>query len=115
MTDREYVIRPDGKRWAFDARSPRSVARESTPEGPVVLVLRTHDLERAARMAEVRWTAFHPGVPMPEGVREWRRQEMISWQRRSGGSDFTLAPSSGTESQSCPVVAFRLATTEGAA
>lgn len=106
-TDVERVTRPDGKVWRFDPRYGRRVRREDTEDGPVVLVLRTHDLERAARMAEVRWSALHPGEPIPIGAREWRRFEIASVST-TNGPDFNLNPSTGTETKSIPVVAFRL-------
>jgi hypothetical protein len=106
---RERLTRPDGKRWVFDARSGgRKVHIEDTPAGPVVLVTCTHDLEKAAEMASVRWAAKYPGKKLPTGEREWRRRELATWGVSNTVRQVAIGPSTGTETRSFPVVAFRL-------
>lgn len=104
----ERVTRPDGSEWRQQSRWPPKVYRENTPAGPVVLVLRTHDPEKARRIAEVRWSALYPHLPLPAGELEWRRQEGAAWAQGGRGTpDFRLGPSTGTETRSFPVVAFK--------
>ena len=110
----ETVLRPNGQAWRYSSSSGRNVRVVHTSAGTEIVVTRTHDLEKAAVMASVRWPAFHPGIELPVGERGWRR---INFGRPNGGrgpSNFDTRPgldvSDGRESRSFPVVVFRLPT-----
>lgn len=105
----ERVAKPNGRFWRSQKEWPPKAHTERTVDGPVVVVLRTHDRERARRMAEVRWQAFYPDLPLPVGELEWRRYDPQSWARYRGesGAGFAILPCTADEARSFPVVVFR--------
>lgn len=108
MAGAERVRRPDGKLWVHDQRSSsRGVHVEPTAAGPVLLVLCTHDRAKAADMVSVRWGAYFPGVPIPEGELEWRRRAIETWVGQTSVRQKRIEASTGTETLAFPVVAFR--------
>jgi hypothetical protein len=74
--------RPNG--LPYRRRAPVRVETYTTAdESSAVIVIGTHDVEEAARLARHTWDCDNNPEPLPEGVRRWWR--LVPWDTGHGG------------------------------